>query len=48
MGPFRIEENVHYENYKELYHLYGAVDIVKDITVARLRWLDHVQTMDGS
>ena len=27
---------------KELYHLYGALDIFTDIRIARLRWLDHV------
>ena len=34
--------------YNDLYHLYGAPDIVTDIKLTRLRWLGHIQRKNGN
>ncbi|XP_062141894.1 uncharacterized protein LOC133849872 [Drosophila sulfurigaster albostrigata] len=45
-GPVRIGDDFRIRMNHELYELYDDVDVVRRITIQRLRWLGHVVRMD--
>ncbi|XP_060665609.1 uncharacterized protein LOC132797867 [Drosophila nasuta] len=45
-GPVRIGDDFRIRMNHELYELYDDVDVVRRITIQRLRWLGHVMRMD--